>query len=121
MKYFVTECFEVFGEPIGKKTNTPAKSDLFGVTDSVPLDEDKIDLFRPKVAKLLYVYKRPRVDIDLAISFLFTRVSCTKQKLNTMISKEAEVVGASDYIPWTVLTKWFLEEQDYILRRNIRQ
>ena len=43
----------------------------------------------------------------------------TKQKLNTKSSTEAELVGASDYIPWTVWTKWFLEEQGYKLKRSI--
>ena len=43
----------------------------------------------------------------------------TKQKLNTKSSTEAEWVGASDYIPWTVWAKWFLEDQGYKLRRNI--
>ena len=43
----------------------------------------------------------------------------SKQKLNTKNSTESELVGASDYIPWTVWTKRFLEEQGYILKRNI--
>ena len=134
----------------------------------------------------MYVSKRARVDIYLAVSFLCTRVSCStdqdweklrrllnylhgtlnmpriigangmkvlqtwvdasyaihhdmrghiggvmsmgrgivqgkasKQKLNTKSSTESEVVSASDYIPWTVWTKWFLREQGYTLRRNI--
>ena len=43
----------------------------------------------------------------------------TKQKLNTKSSTEAELVGASDYIPWTVWAKWFLGDQGYKLKRNI--
>ena len=43
----------------------------------------------------------------------------SKQKLNTKSSTESELVGASDYIPWTMWTKRFLEEQGYILKRNI--
>ena len=31
-----------------------------------------------------------------------------KQKLNTKSSTETEVVGASDYIPWTLWAKRFL-------------
>ena len=41
------------------------------------------------------------------------------KKLNTKSSTETEVVGASDYIPWSVWAKRFLEGQGYILRRNI--
>ena len=43
----------------------------------------------------------------------------SKQKLNTKRSTESELVGASDYTPWTVWVKWFLAEQGYILKRNI--
>ena len=43
----------------------------------------------------------------------------SKQNLNTKISTETELVGASDYIPWTVWAKWFLGEQGYTLERNI--
>ena len=57
MNDYTTECFEAFGEPINKKANTPAKSDLFGVSESVNLDEDKKDLFHHIVTKLLYVSK----------------------------------------------------------------
>ena len=150
------------------------------------MSAEKMDLFHHIVAKLLFVSKRARVDIDLTISFLCTRVSCStnedweklrrllhyingtldmpriigakgmdimstyvdasyaihadmrghtggalsmgigviqgkasKQKLNTKSSTETEVVGASDYIPWTVWAKRWLQEQGYILKRNI--
>ena len=31
----------------------------------------------------------------------------------------AEIVGASDYIPWTLWTKWFLQAQGYTVDQNI--
>jgi hypothetical protein len=43
----------------------------------------------------------------------------TKQKLNTKSSTEAELVGASDYLPNTIWTKYFLEEQGYEIKNNI--
>ena len=43
----------------------------------------------------------------------------TKQKLNAKSSTEAELIGASDYVPWTVWAKWFLREQGYKLNRSI--
>ena len=43
----------------------------------------------------------------------------TKQKLNTKSSTEAELVGASDYIAYTVWMKRFMEEQGYKLNSNI--
>ena len=42
----------------------------------------------------------------------------SKQKLNTKSSTEAELVGASDYLPNTIWAKMFLESQGYILQDN---
>ena len=39
--------------------------------------------------------------------------------MNTKSSTETEVVGASDYIPWTVWAKRWLQVQGYVLKRNI--
>jgi hypothetical protein len=187
MKEYIKECIEAFGETINKGATTPAKSNMFDVDDeSEPLNEEKSDIFHHIVSKLLYVSKRARLDIELAIAFLCTRVSCStnedweklrrllqylkatinmprligtdnmqimqtwvdasyavhrdmrghtggvislghgvihskssKQKLNTKSSTESEIVGASDYIPWTLWAKGFLQHQGYTLDRNI--
>ena len=74
MKDYIKECFETFGELLGKAANTPAKSTLFEVNSSVDLNEERRDMLHHIVAKLLYVSKRARLDIDLAVSFLCTRV-----------------------------------------------
>ena len=183
MKNYILECFEAFSEPIERGANTPSKQNLFNLNKSEALTEEKMDVLHHIVAKLLYVCKQARVDIDLGVSFMCTRVSCstledweklrrllhylydtidmpriigakgmdmmctyvdasygvhddmkghtgglmtlgrgiiqgkaTKQKLNTKSSTESELVGASDYIPWTVWAKWFLAEQGYILK-----
>jgi hypothetical protein len=42
-----------------------------------------------------------------------------KQKLNTKSSTEAELVGASDYLPYPIWGKKFLEGQGYVLKENI--
>lgn len=42
----------------------------------------------------------------------------SKQKLNTKSSTEAELVGISDYLPYNLWTKMFLEEQGYKLKKN---
>ena len=42
----------------------------------------------------------------------------TKQKLNVKSSTEAELVGASDFLPNTIWTRMFLEHQGYTLRVN---
>ena len=42
----------------------------------------------------------------------------SKQKLYTKSSTEAELVGASDYLPNTIWAKMFLESQGYKIREN---
>lgn len=42
----------------------------------------------------------------------------SKQKLNTKSSTEAELVGASDYLPNTMWVKMFMEAQGYPIREN---
>jgi hypothetical protein len=43
----------------------------------------------------------------------------SKQKLNTKSSTEAEVVGASDYLPNTMWMSMFLKEQGYALEESV--
>ena len=43
----------------------------------------------------------------------------SKQKLNTKSSTEAKLVGASDYLPYPIWAKKFLEGQGYPLTENI--
>jgi hypothetical protein len=43
----------------------------------------------------------------------------TKQKLNTKSSTEAELVGATDYLPNTIWSKLFLEAQGHIIESNV--
>jgi hypothetical protein len=186
MKEYVKEAIEQFGEDVSSRAATPAKKDLFEIDwESPSLDKDGSELFHSIVAKLLYISKRGRIDIQLAIAFLCTRVSCStnqdwdklkrvlqflnrtlddcmiigadcltvlktwvdasygvhpdmrshtggvlslgrgvimskssKQKLNTKSSTEAELVGASDYLPSTIWAKMFLGEQGYEIREN---
>jgi hypothetical protein len=43
----------------------------------------------------------------------------SKQKLNTKSSTEVELVGASDYLPYPIWDKKFLEAQGYPLKENV--
>ena len=57
-----------------------------------------------------------------AVSSFGRGVICTKsskQKLNTKSSTEAELVGASDYLPYYIWLKYFSEYQGYPLEQNI--
>ena len=71
---------EVLNETIDIPTmhgtvNTPAAEHLFKIRDNAPkLDEPNADFFHHLVAKLLWVSKRGRPDIQTTIAFLCTRV-----------------------------------------------
>ena len=75
MKEYLEECITVFGESFNGGATTPARTDLFKVDDdAATLDEERKDIFHHIVAKLLFVAKRGRPDLDLTISFLCSRV-----------------------------------------------
>ena len=175
MKDYLKESIKAFAEKVLGGARTPAKGNLFDEDDEEDkerLEESSAEVFHHIVAKLLYVAKRARPDIDLAVSFLCTRVATptkgdkkklkrlleyisdtidmiriigsdgnkilqtwvdasyvvhrdmcshtgatmslghrtihhrsTKQKVNTKSSTEAVLVGASEYIGWTLFAK----------------
>ena len=74
MQEYINECIETFDE-VMKKENTPAKHNLFEVSDEKKMSEGKMEVFHHILVKLLYVSKRARIDIDLAVYFLCTRIS----------------------------------------------
>ena len=78
MKDYLRESIEGFNEVVSKRARTPAKGDLFNediVEDKEKLEESEAEMFHHIVRKLLYVVKCARLDIDLAVSFLCTRVA----------------------------------------------
>ena len=65
----------------GLRTITPAKGYLFKIDiTSKALNEDKSEIFHHIVSKLLFMSKRTILYIELAISFLYKRVSKSTDK-----------------------------------------
>ena len=189
MNDYIQECIDIYDTKLKRSASTPAKGDLFDEDDeeeAETLPKVQADKYHHTTAKLLFLAKRVRIDIDLAISFLCTKVSkptigdeiklkrvlsylkrtkdlkrnmgmnstgylqtwidasyathrdmrghtggvismghgtvihgCSKQKINTKSSTESEVVGVSDFLPYTMWASYFLREQGYLLKRNI--
>jgi hypothetical protein len=70
VKDYLKEAIADFGEDIVKSAATPAKRDLFEIDENSPaLTTEKRETFHRVVAKLLYVSKRGRLDIQLATAF----------------------------------------------------
>jgi hypothetical protein len=73
---YIEEAIKMFGEDVSANVSSPATKRLFEITPvTEALSTERADIFRLVVAKLLWVMKRARHDIETAISFLCTRVS----------------------------------------------
>ena len=100
MKQYILECIKVFYEKM-KRVTTPAKSSLFEIIDEVEMKTEKQEIFHHIVAKLLYVSKRARVDIDLAVSFMCTRVSRSTEedwgKLRRLLNYISGTIDIKDH------------------------
>ncbi len=81
MKNYIEGCIEEFEQEYQSEVTrivaTPATNQLFKVRsnkETIVLNKDKAKVFHSIVAKLLFLAKRGRPDILLAVSFLTTRV-----------------------------------------------
>ena len=75
MSDYIREALDAFPEEIFKSVNTCATNSLFDIDESDKLvTPERADIFHSIVAKLLWVMKRGRPDIELPIYFLCTRV-----------------------------------------------
>ena len=76
MKDQINEALEMFGEKFEGPISSPATKLLQYVKeDSKQLDTDMSEKFHSVVAKLLYITKRARPDIEPTVAYLCTRVS----------------------------------------------
>jgi hypothetical protein len=72
MMEYVEKFLQESPEDMLGTAQTPASNFLFQINskDPIMLSEDDADMFHPKVAKLLFLCKRARPDIQTAVSFL---------------------------------------------------
>jgi hypothetical protein len=76
MHDYIKECIDEFPEEIKSSSNSPAAAHLFDVNDDCnKLSKEQSEIFHKIVAKLLFLCKRARPDIQTAVAFLTTRVS----------------------------------------------
>ena len=75
MNDYIKKSIESYGGKFNGGCTTPTKRDLFDIDESTrKLSEDRSNIFHHIVAKLFFVSKRSRPDIDLTISFFCGRV-----------------------------------------------
>ena len=81
MKKHCLLAINTFEEDIVRDAATPAKGNLFYVSDDAKkLSESRAENFHSVVASLLFVSRRCRLDIQTAVGFLCTRVSCPDEE-----------------------------------------
>jgi hypothetical protein len=88
MKKFIDELMDAYN--VKSVSDTPSSNSLFDATkDSPLLDKKKSEQFHSCVAKCLYLSKRVRPDILLAVSYLTSRViapcEADQHKLNRLL------------------------------------
>jgi hypothetical protein len=78
MEKYIQQILEGAPEDLDGVVNTPAAEHLFRINNQNPefLNRANADRFHTTVAKLLFLSKRGRPDIQLPVSFLCTRVKC---------------------------------------------
>ena len=76
MKQQIQEAIDSFAEDIDGCVTSPTPKHLFQVNDGCPkLNNEKADIFHSVTAKLLYLEKRARPDIETVVAFFTTRVT----------------------------------------------
>ena len=81
MRDQVSEIIQVFSGNVGGSVSSPANRNLMKVDNDSPLLSKNLgDEYHSTVAKLLYLEKRARPDLEPAVAFLSTRVSKPSQE-----------------------------------------
>lgn len=76
MEDYLKDAIDEFPDPLTRNASTPASPYLFEVSNTTSkLNEEKAKVFHRIVAMLLFVSKRGRPDIQVAIAFLSTRTT----------------------------------------------
>jgi hypothetical protein len=103
---------------MGGEAATPAANHLFDVNESTAdmlLDSEKADLFYHYVAKLLFLCKRARPDIQTPISFLCTRVKYPDTDDYKKLTRVMKYLRGSLHMPLTLqaddlqIVKWWVD------------
>jgi len=78
----IEESIKMFGEDVDDTVASPTNENLFTTYDreSDELGEDRSEIFHSVTAKLLFIMKRAKPDIETTILYLMTRVSKRNEK-----------------------------------------
>jgi len=74
---------------------SPAIANVFDVSIDVPISEERRVVFHKFVAKLLYLSKRVRPDISVAVSFLCTRVTNANEEDERKLNRAMQYLNST--------------------------
>ena len=108
------EALEPYGETLDRDYPHPAAKWLFTVKPGIEeLNEGKADIFRKFVAKLIWVMKRGRPDVEPTTSFLSTRIKAPDKdnwhKFKRLMfwvkttKDDVRIIGADDLLNMIVM------------------
>jgi hypothetical protein len=96
MEGYVEDLLKAAG--VTGKVNTPAVETLFDICDSPLLTDDLREDFHSTVAKLLYLAKRVRPDLLVAVSFLATRVQKPTEQDRTKLDRALKYLNGTAHL-----------------------
>ena len=117
MEDYVRTVLEESPADMSGEAATPAANHLFEVNSHSPtlLDKDKSDLFHHITAKLLFLCKRARPDIQTAVAFLCTRVKAPDVDDYKKLARVIKYLRGTINMPLTLeaenlqLVKWWVD------------
>ena len=88
---------------MNRVTKTPAADHLFNVNDgAIKLQRDKANLFHLIVAKLSYISKITRLDIQTDVAFLCTRVKSSHKDDYKKLTRVIQYIRETQDITLTI-------------------
>jgi Reverse transcriptase (RNA-dependent DNA polymerase) len=126
MDGYVDEIVEEFLPKSSLTANTPAASHLFDVNDKCKkLDVQEASVFHQVTAKLLFLCKRARPDIQTAIAFLATRVKGPDEDDQKKLWRVLAYLNGTKELALTLevedlsVQKWWIDGS-YAIHRDMR-
>ena len=103
MEEYIKKLLEEAPYDMNGTAKTPAANHLFNVNDGAKkLAYDKAELFHHMVAKLLYLCRRTRQDIQTAVAFLCTRVKCPDEDDYKKLTRVIQYIRDTQTITLTI-------------------
>jgi hypothetical protein len=116
MVEYIKEMLEELPADMAGESATPAANHLFTIREEpILLDEETSDKFHSYTAKLLFVSKRARPDVQTSVAFLTTRVKSPDEDDYKKLAKCMKYLRATINLPLTMeaddlhVVKWWVD------------